>query len=99
PEETQFFETTIPVGVLNLMTGSNLVAVEVHQSSATSSDAGFDMQLIASGTTEPRIYFSAPADGSTYTLNSTVQFDGNAFAGASYSVSKVELFADSIKLG
>ena len=99
PEETQFFETVIPAGLLNLMTGSNLVAVEMHQSSASSSDAGFDLQVVGAGTTEPRVYFSAPGDGSTYTLNSTVQFDGNAFAGTGYTVSKIELFADAIKLG
>ncbi|MEY2410793.1 MAG: hypothetical protein QOF48_3463 [Verrucomicrobiota bacterium] len=99
PEETMFFETILPARLLGLMTGSNLVAVELHQASATSSDAGFDMQVIASGTTEPRIYFSSPADGSSFSTGASISLDGNAFAGTGYGVAKVEVFADSIKLG
>jgi hypothetical protein len=47
-DETTFFETTLPAA--NLVNGTNLVAVEVHQSSATSSDLGFDLELLGTGT-------------------------------------------------
>jgi len=46
-DEQTFFPTT--VAVTNLPAGTNLVAVEVHQSSATSSDLGFNLELTASG--------------------------------------------------
>jgi|GEM_PF-1743888 len=43
--EDTWFEFAIPVNVLQA--GSNVVAVEVHQSSPSSSDLSFDFQLVA----------------------------------------------------
>ncbi len=99
PDETTFFETVVPVAGLNLITGSNLVAVELHQATVTSSDAGFNLQLIGMGTTGPRVYFTSPVDGSSFLSTATVAFDGTAYAGTGQSVAKVELFADGVKLG
>jgi hypothetical protein len=99
PDETTFFETVIPVTGQNLVTGSNLVAIELHQASATSSDAGFNLQLIGMGTTGPRVYFTSPVDGSSFLSPATISFDGNGYAGTGQSLAKVELFADSVKLG
>jgi hypothetical protein len=47
PDETAFFETSVPA--LNLINGTNLLTVEVHQASATSSDLGFDLELVGTG--------------------------------------------------
>jgi hypothetical protein len=99
PDETTFFETVAPLAGLNLVTGSNLVAVEVHQATATSSDAGFNLQLLGVGTTGPRVYFTSPVAGSSFLSTATVAFDGTAYAGAGQSLAKVELFADGVKLG
>ncbi len=44
-DETAFFSTRINSGLLQ--TGTNVLAVEVHQSSATSSDLSFDLALTA----------------------------------------------------
>ena len=42
-----FYPTNLPV--TNLPTGTNLIAVEIHQSAVTNSTLGFDMELIGSG--------------------------------------------------
>ena len=44
--ETKFFESS-PEGTGTLVSGKNVVAVEVHQSSPGSSDAGFNMSMSA----------------------------------------------------
>jgi hypothetical protein len=44
--ETNWLTLSFPASTLDLLTpGSNLLAVEVHQSSLTSSDLGFDLEL------------------------------------------------------
>ena len=96
-DETWIFETLIPTAGAGLLLGSNLVAVELHQSSATSSDAGFDLELWGIGSTEPRIYLSNPAEAATVLL--PVQIDAQAWGGAGRTVSKVEFFAGATKLG
>ncbi|MBI5383221.1 MAG: PKD domain-containing protein [Verrucomicrobia bacterium] len=101
PDETTFFETAVPLlgSAFSLTTGSNLVAVELHQGSATSSDAGFDLQLVAAGTTEPRVYFSSPANGAVYSLRDTVPLSVLAWAGSGATVRQVEFLVDGVKLG
>ena len=42
-EESTYFEFTVPPGML--VDGDNIIAVEVHQSSASGSDMSFDMEL------------------------------------------------------
>jgi len=51
-EETTFYETTIPTTAL--VSGVNVLAVEVHQQSGTSSDISFDLELLGV-TTGPAI--------------------------------------------
>jgi phosphodiesterase/alkaline phosphatase D-like protein len=48
-DESTFFETSIDPAVLQ--TGTNVIAVEVHQEFRESSDVSFDLQLIASSST------------------------------------------------
>src|SRR5215216_4597697 len=45
-DESTFFQTTINPSFL--VSGNNVVAVEIHQSGGTSSDISFDLQLLAS---------------------------------------------------
>jgi hypothetical protein len=98
PDETTFFETSVPVAGLNLLSGSNLVAVELHQASTTSSDGGFDLQLLSYGNTEPRVYFTSPANGAGFASTATVAFDGHAFPGTGFGLQRIELFADGVLL-
>ncbi len=57
-----FYPVDIPV--TGLPPGTNLVAVELHQSSVTNSTLGFDMELIGSGYLLPTPSLSIkPADG------------------------------------
>ncbi len=99
PEETMWFEAALATHGSGLLTGSNLVAVEVHQSSATSSDAGFDLQLQGHGTTEPRVYLSSPRLNATYFIPAEVEIDAQVRAAAGASVTRVEFFANSSKIG
>lgn len=43
--ETTFYETNLPPALLQR--GTNIVAVEIHQANATSSDTSFDFELLA----------------------------------------------------
>ncbi len=99
PDETTYIETPRLTAGSGLLAGSNLVAIELHQSSASSSDAGFDLQLLASGTTEERVFLSTPREGGMYDGASIVNFEAIAKGGGSATVTKIEFFANGLKLG
>jgi hypothetical protein len=69
-DENTFLESSIAPGLL--VPGANLLAVEIHQVNATSSDLGFDLEL--EGTPPPpplpTVTLETPADGSA--VNSTL---------------------------
>jgi hypothetical protein len=63
-DEQTFFPTLVTL--TNLPAGTNLVAVEIHQFDATSSDAGFNLELVARGYLEdltPPVVAIVLADG------------------------------------
>jgi len=62
-----FYPTNIPVA--NLPVGTNLVAVELHQSSATNVTAGFDMELIGTGGLLPLPSLSIIPTNNYFVLN------------------------------
>jgi hypothetical protein len=62
-----FYPTNLPV--TDLLTGTNLVAVEVHQSSLTNATMGFDMELIGSGYLRPPPALSIAQGGSEVVLS------------------------------
>jgi hypothetical protein len=99
PEETTWFETMLATAGSGLLSGSNLLAVELHQSSATSSDASFDFALYAQGTTEQRVYLSTPANGAQFVSSTPIPLEALAWAGTGRSVAKVEFFSDGMKVG
>ncbi|MDB6034956.1 MAG: hypothetical protein JWM16_5294, partial [Verrucomicrobiales bacterium] len=99
PEETTYFESILATAGSGLLQGSNLVAVELHQGGANSSDAGFDLQILGSGTTESRIYLANPLPGKIYPSPGNVPLDAHASAAPGDSVSKVEFYADTNKIG
>jgi hypothetical protein len=97
PDESTYFETTIALTGSSLNT-SNLVAVELHQGSATSSDAGFDLQLLDYGTSQERVALISPATNQTFSLPAAVPLSANAWGGYGVSISKVHFYADNSNL-
>jgi len=57
-EESQFYDFTINPGMLR--NGSNLIAVEVHQVAASSSDVSFDAELVMTRQSSPPIVIPTP---------------------------------------
>ncbi len=99
PDETAWITTILPVEGLGLLNGTNVVAVELHQSSSTSSDAGFDLELVAYGDTAGRVIISNPIAGSAYLLTNTMPIYVSTWAGYLNPIQKTELYVDGVKLG
>lgn len=99
PDETTWFSTSLPASGSGLRSGTNVVAVELHQASATSSDAGFDLQLVGYGTTEPRVYLGSPPAGVSLPATSPVLLEAFALPPAGSLVRRIEFLADGVKLG
>ncbi len=98
PDETTYFERILSTAGSGLIGGTNLIAVELHQSSATSSDGGFDLLLTAQGTSGGRVYLTTPARGATFTGGQTIDIEAIAKGAGTASVTGLELFANGIKL-
>ncbi len=85
-----WFSTTLAVG--SLVTGTNVIAVEIHQRKPTSEDITFDLQLTATGgstggtdVTVPGIITYSPADNTTgisRTANLVLTFNENIQKGS-----------------
>ncbi|MBN2507663.1 MAG: PKD domain-containing protein [Verrucomicrobia bacterium] len=99
PAETLFLERCLSTAASGLVSGSNLVAVELHQHSATSSDAGFDLELTARGTTEARIYLASPPDHVLLNSPGPVWIEAMAQPPAGATASRVEFFIDGVRAG
>ena len=67
PDEATFFNFTLPASLL--VRGTNVVAVEVHQATADSSDVSFDLQLI--GVVGATVTAPAAPSGLTATAGSS----------------------------
>jgi autotransporter-associated beta strand protein len=57
-DENTYFD--VPIDPALLVAGNNVIAIEIHQSSAVSPDLSFDAELIATGPTSPPITLSGP---------------------------------------
>ncbi len=77
---------TITLAAGTLVTGTNVIAVEIHQRTANSSDISFDLQLIGAGDVAPPIVNTyTPADNSTNvsnTANLVLTFNENIQKGS-----------------
>lgn len=98
PDETIPVVYTLSTSTLGPLHGTNVIAVELHQSSATSSDGGFDLSLYGEGTTEPRIYVAAPLNGSTHVTGVPMALEAQAQAGTGRSLSAVEFIANGTNI-
>ena len=99
PDETIPVEYTFPTAASGLLHGTNVVAVELHQSSGSSSDAGFDLSLYGEGTTETRVYMTTPANGSAQVTGLPIAFEAQAQAPAGRTLAAVEFFSDGTNFG
>ena len=99
PEESFLYETTIGLTGSGLAEGTNVVAVELHLQSSTSSDAAFDLQLLGVGTTERRLTLTAPAVGGYLSLGLPMEIEAAIQTGGAGSVTQLEFFSDGQKLG
>ena len=98
PDETAWVQHIIRTAGSGIVASTNLVAVELHQSSAASSDGGFDLQLAGYGTTEPRVYLTTPADGSSFSGSPVINLEALARGVAAAVVTNVEFFANDAKI-
>lgn len=98
PDETAFVQYSIRTAGSGIVAGTNIVAVELHQSAATSSDGGFNLQLAGYGTTEPRVYLTTPADGASFSESSVINLEALARGVGTAPVTNLEFFANGAKI-
>ncbi len=100
PDETNFF--ALNISRAPLVTGTNVLAVEVHQAAINSSDLGFDLELIAETTTNFAYgaYITSPANGARITLPDAVEVTAFGQGSASEgSIVRFDFFGDGVKIG
>jgi len=97
-DEAVFFPSS--VNPISLTAGENVLAVEIHQANATSSDISFDLSLDAVAMNDlPRgITLVAPANNAIFALNTNVTLRANASAGPGGSITRVDFFVDNALL-
>ena len=93
----------LPVDPSLLVEGRNVLAVEIHQVQASSSDISFDLELSGSrrettNSTPPTVALTSPSDGSVFAAPATILLAASASDGQG-TVVKVEFFAGLTKLG
>ena len=96
---------TVNLGLPALVEGTNVIAVEMHQQAATSSDLSFDLELIGAtgltgggANTPPTVTLTSPANNATFTAPATVSITATA-SDANGSVTKVEFFQNGNLIG
>lgn len=93
PQESQFYSTNVPLGLLT--TGSNVVAVEIHQGNSTSSDVSFNLELLPNiPPTFPTVAITSPTNNTIVTgpTNVTIYAAATDFDG---TISRLELLLGS----
>lgn len=98
-DESIYYPIVLPSS--SLVSGNNVIAVEIHQRDNTSSDLSFDMDLItttAGGNALPVVQITTPASGSSVVIGNSVPITASA-TDSDGTISKVEFFAGATKLG
>jgi hypothetical protein len=97
-ESTYFTNSVDPVLLVN---GTNVLAVEIHQVSATSSDVSFNLGLHGlvpgSGNVGPTVAMTSPANGSTFPEPATINIEADA-NDSDGSVTNVAFYNNGTKL-
>ena len=81
-----------------LLPGTNLLAVEIHQESRSSSDVSFDFELVGSQNVAPTITLSSPLNGSRFTVPASVRLNADA-SDADGNLARVEFYSGTNFLG
>ena len=80
-----------------LVVGTNIVAAEIHQSAANSSDISFDLELSRGANLLPTVALTSPAEGANFSTGVSIVLA--AEAADLEGVSKVEFFANDQSIG
>jgi hypothetical protein len=92
-----FVSTNVDPAVL--LTGRNLLAVEIHQMSLSSSDLSFDLELLAAGANEPPVVtIASPANNTVMPTPTNVVITATA-TDPDGTVARVEFFQGNFKIG
>ncbi len=82
-----------------LARGLNVVAVEIHQSAANSSDISFDLELVGSTTNaRPAITLASPADNAVFSAPAAIPLT-TSVSDSDGMVTNVQFFAGGLKIG
>ena len=99
-ESTVYVAGTAPSS--QLLAGTNLIAVEVHQNAITSSDLSFDLELIGvtgvAPNNAPSVSITSPSNGATVTAPASITLTASA-ADSDGIVQKVEFYRGTTLLG
>ena len=94
-----FFAGSAPAGLL--VEGTNVLAVELHQSSATSTDISFDLQMLGVPrivrNESPTIALTSPTNSAVFLVPTDVTLAASA-ADRDGTLTRVEFFLDGTKL-
>ncbi|MBM3846711.1 MAG: hypothetical protein FJ405_10575, partial [Verrucomicrobia bacterium] len=92
-ETTIFYTTNVPVSLLR--EGSNLLAVEVHQSGGGSSDLSFDLELRGTlAPLAPTVVLTSPANGASFFAPATIPLGASA-ADPENGIARVDFYQGS----
>jgi hypothetical protein len=94
-ESTNFYAA--PVSPARLVPDANLLAVEVHQSAASSSDLSFDLELSATVNQPPFVRLITPADGTSVATRELLL--AAEATDPEDAIERIEFFADGVKAG
>lgn len=96
------FDTVTYGGSLSLLEGTNLIAVEIHQQSQSSSDISFELQLTGIRTADtnarPLVAVSSPVDGTLFGTPASIAISANA-SDVDGFVTNVAFLVNGVKLG
>lgn len=96
-DETNFITGLIPTNYL--VSGTNVIAVEIHQNATNSSDISFDLELRAgSGNLAPWVVMTNPVDRAEFPAGASVVLQAIA-ADADGGIGRVEFYEGTNQLG
>jgi hypothetical protein len=92
--------TSNALPLASLVNGTNTIAVQVHNRSLTSSDLGFDLEIVTYETPNgaPAVALTAPVNGARYLAGANLTLAANA-SDTDGTITKVEFFEGATKLG
>jgi hypothetical protein len=94
-DETNYFNYATDAG--GLVTGMNVLAVEIHQVNNTSSDVSFDLEMLAVSNQAPNVVFLSPTNGATFGIPMNLPISVVA-SDPEGSLATVDVYADGIRI-